>query len=104
MFETSSYIFVHAGLHPEKALNENTSRDFIMSRWDFINQLCLLEKKVIFGHTTCVMIHNRPEPWFHENKIGIDGGCCFGYQLNCLEIQPDGEMRNYFVGARHATN
>lgn len=34
--------------------------------------------------------------WLQEDKIGIDGGCCFGFQLNCLEIT-DVEYRQYQV-------
>lgn len=100
IFETPLYVFVHAGVHPKKELNENTSRDLIMSRWGFINQPCPLQKTVIFGHTTCVKIHNKPDLWIKGNKIGIDGGCCFGYQLNCLEILHSGQMKNHFVESK----
>lgn len=31
------------------------------------------------------------------DKIGIDGGCVFGYKLNYLEISEEGEYKTYFV-------
>ena len=98
-FETATHLFVHAGVDPEKQLHENSSLNFIMSRWHFINEPCRLKKVIVFGHTTCVMIHGKPEPWVKENKIGLDGGCCFGYQLNCLEINEKNELATYFVKA-----
>lgn len=97
-FETKSYLFVHAGINPKhKEISYNTVRDFIMSRWDFINNPVELDKMVIFGHTTCKMIHNCNDIWFQPDKIGIDGGCCFGLQLNCLEITKDLKYRTHFV-------
>ncbi|MNF15660.1 hypothetical protein D3C80_2183680 [compost metagenome] len=45
------------------------------------------DKRIIFGHTRTIDIHGTPNIWFSEDKIGIDGGCAYGMQLNCLIFQ-----------------
>ena len=54
---------------------------------EFIRSNFEINKKVIFGHTRTIDIHGVPDIWFSEDKIGIDGGCAYGMQLNCLIFQ-----------------
>ncbi|MNJ03596.1 hypothetical protein D3C73_1639830 [compost metagenome] len=37
--------------------------------------------------------------WFAStgDKIGIDGGCAYGAQLNMLMIREDGSLQTFFV-------
>jgi serine/threonine protein phosphatase 1 len=78
-FEDEHYIYVHAGLAPEPALEEHFAshlwiRDsFIWSRKSF-------GKKVIFGHTP------QPAPLVMANKIGLDTGAFYSGVLTALEI------------------
>lgn len=89
-YETDRYIFVHAGINPECEDWKLTSeRDMIWIRDTFYNRELRTDKIVIFGHTTCLTLHGHVDIWFGGNKIGIDGGCAYGYQLNCLEICED---------------
>ena len=97
-FETDDYIFVHGGINPkQKKLKDNTPRDFLLSRWDFIQNPIETDKIVVFGHTTCKMIHGHDDIWFQTQKIGIDGGCCFGLQLNGLEITKEHHYKTYRI-------
>lgn len=43
-----------------------------------------LHQKIIFEHTRTIDIHETSDVWFGEDKIGIDGGCAYGMQLNAL--------------------
>lgn len=100
-YETDRHIFVHAGINPEhENWRESQSlRDFLWIRDSFFNHATKLDKIVIFGHTPAVNLHESADVWFSPigDKIGIDGGCVFGYKLNCLEISEEGDYKTYFV-------
>lgn len=86
-YETEEYIFVHAGINPFYEDWENTPYDeMIWIRDLFINNKHQTGKIVIFGHTPCTYLHGTEDVWFGGDKIGIDGACAYGFQLNCLEI------------------
>jgi serine/threonine protein phosphatase 1 len=95
-YETDEFIFVHAGLNP---FYENWRltpyEDMLWIRDLFHNNPTQTDKTVVFGHTPCVNLHGSPDIWFAEDKIGIDGACAYGYQLNCLEITDDGYVQYY---------
>jgi serine/threonine protein phosphatase 1 len=84
--QTEHYIFVHAGVDPEKKLEETDEETFLWIRTPFFNGYHG-KKTVIFGHTPTMFFHNSNHVYFGNNNIiGIDGGCVFGGQLNCLEL------------------
>lgn len=84
--ETEHYFFVHAGVDPEKEINKTDQETFLWIRTPFFEGYCG-EKTVIFGHTPTMNLHDSSTVFFGENNIiGIDGGCVFGGQLNCLEL------------------
>jgi serine/threonine protein phosphatase 1 len=95
--ETDEYIFVHAGINPFlKDWKFTTHEDFIWIRGQFLNRNHEHDKIVIHGHTPTVNLHKSYDIFFGNKKIGIDGACAFGGQLNCLEIK-DGEFKQYHV-------
>lgn len=87
--ETDDYIFVHAGVNPEKPLEETDLHDLVWIGDKFHNGY-KGEKTVIFGHTRTSRLHEDPnnhDVYFGENNIiGIDGGAVYGGQLNCLDL------------------
>lgn len=98
--EDDRYIYVHAGINPMLSNWENTSEsDFIWIREQFYHNFTSLKKKVIFGHTPAFHLHGSPDIWFDmkEDKIGIDGACAYGKQLNLLEITEEGLYIQYSV-------
>jgi serine/threonine protein phosphatase 1 len=96
--EDEQYIYVHAGLNPEYVnWKEQPTEDFMWIRDKFIGQATSVRKTVVFGHTTTMVIHESADIWFGEDKIGIDGGCSFGRQLNCLEISGIGGYKAFKV-------
>ncbi|KIL42050.1 metallophosphoesterase [Gordoniibacillus kamchatkensis] len=89
--ETERHLFVHAGINTRhEDWRRQPKEDFLWIRGEFINNPHSAGKMVVFGHTPTVNIHDNLAIWFSGDKIGIDGGCAFGYQLNCLEITEDG--------------
>jgi len=87
-YEDNDHIYVHAGINPKYTdWKKQPAHDFMYIKHEFIRSSFDLKKKVIFGHTRTVDIHGLPEIWFSEDKIGIDGGCAYGMQLNCLIFQ-----------------
>ncbi len=86
-YEDEQFIYVHAGLNPAYMnWKDQPKDDFMWIRDEFIKQAIAVNKTVVFGHTKTIDIHGSADIWFGEGKIGIDGGCSFGQQLNCLEI------------------
>ncbi|MFD0717639.1 metallophosphoesterase [Paenibacillus sp. GCM10027626] len=96
-YEDDHYIYVHAGLNPKfQDWKSQPVKDFLFIRKEFYTHPTQVDKTVIFGHTKTIDIHGVPDVWYGGDKIGIDGGCAFGYQLNCLEII-DGTVNQVFV-------
>jgi serine/threonine protein phosphatase 1 len=101
-YETEDHIFVHAGINPTYAhWKEQPKDDFIWIRDMFINNSVINTdgKIVVFGHTPTINLQETADIFVTSDKIGIDGGCCFGYQLNCLEITDD-EYIQHFVNRK----
>lgn len=97
--EDRHHIYVHAGLNPEYPdWKKQPQREFMYIKEPFLSKPTVVGKTVIFGHTQAEDIHGSPDVWFGEGKIGIDGGCAFGQQLNALEIDTSGHYRTYKVG------
>ncbi|MBT2762391.1 metallophosphoesterase family protein [Paenibacillus sp. ISL-20] len=95
-YEDEHFIYVHAGLNPSyDEWKLQSPRDFLYIREEFYMVDKDRGKTVIFGHTKTVDLHGSPEVWYGPGKIGIDGGCAFGYQLNGLEIM-DGQVNRIY--------
>jgi serine/threonine protein phosphatase 1 len=69
------YVFVHAGVRPGVPLSEQSERDILWIRDDFLSSDRSIEKVVVHGHTP------EPTPHIGRNRIGIDTGA---YATNTL--------------------
>lgn len=100
-YETDNHIFVHAGINPNyEDWKSQPEEDFIWIREEFINNRNTNTKKtIVFGHTPTLHMQDTSDIWFspHSLKIGIDGACAYGHQLNCLVIHDDYEYATYSV-------
>lgn len=95
--ETPEYIFVHAGINVNFKDWKNTDHeDFIWIRDQFLKYDHEHPQTVIHGHTPCINLHETADIYFRNKKIGIDGACAYGHQLNCLEIK-DGQYKQYEI-------
>ena len=66
---TDEFLFVHAGIRPDKSLENQEKQDFLWIRDNFINKKHKLKQKVVFGHTVF------EKPYIENDKIGINTGC-----------------------------
>lgn len=84
LYQTDDYIFVHGGLKPGLAIENQSEEDLFWIRGDFIFSDYNFGKKVIFGHTPSKTFL----PYFDKYKIGIDTGAIYGGVLSAIML-PD---------------
>jgi serine/threonine protein phosphatase 1 len=87
-----NFIFVHAGIDPEQALEEQVPEDLLWIRKPFINSGHALGKTVVFGHTAFDQVL-LDLPF----KIGIDTGIAYGNRLSAVELI-EGELYQVEMG------
>ena len=76
-----SYLCVHAGIHPDKSLEDQTEEELLWIRNAFIYRSHRLPFTVLFGHTPQpTVLYDLPY------KVGIDTGLVWGNMLTCLEL------------------
>jgi len=74
------FCFVHAGLRPKRAIEDQDEHDLLFIRSEFIDSGYDWGRRVIFGHTPF------EHPLIQENKIGIDTGAVYGGRLTALVL------------------
>lgn len=80
-YEIGDYLFVHAGIDPDKSLDRQTPVDLLWIRDDFLESEEDFGKVVVHGHS----VTERPE--VRDNRIGIDTGACYTNALTALVLQ-----------------
>ena len=80
IWQTDQYIFVHAGILPDRPLAEQDRDTFCWVRDLFLNNEHDYGKQVIFGHTPFAT------PLVTPTKIGIDTGAVYGNLLTAIEL------------------
>jgi len=76
-----NYLFVHAGVAPNKPLEKQNRGDLLWIRDEFIySPTTKLDKIVVFGHTP------NQEVMLMKDKIGIDTGAGYNIHLSALEL------------------
>ena len=89
-FSTEKYLFVHAGIDPNKKLTEQTKEDYLWSRSDiFFDKDFKAEKIIVHGHTPEENIVNYPF------RINIDTGCFFSGNLSCVCLNDKNNHREF---------
>lgn len=79
---TDNYLCVHAGINPQKMLEEQNEEELLWIRDEFIMNPHELPYTVLFGHTP------QEKVLFHlPYKIGLDTGLVYGNRLSCLELK-----------------
>jgi serine/threonine protein phosphatase 1 len=78
-----NYLFVHAGIRPDVALEAQTPDDLMWIREPFLSSDDDFGKVVVHGHTP------TPQAEMRANRIGIDTGACYGGALTCLVLEDD---------------
>ncbi len=80
-----SYLFVHAGIRPDVALESQVKSDLIWIREPFLSSSADHGFTVVHGHSPTKIVENR------GNRIGIDTGAVFGRTLSCLVLEGDAQ-------------
>jgi serine/threonine protein phosphatase 1 len=83
MIEVGDYLFVHAGLRPGVALEEQKTSDLCWIREDFLSHRDSFGKMVVHGHSITEEIDERP------NRIGIDTGAFASGRLTAIGLEGD---------------
>ena len=79
--EEGDYFFVHAGVRPGVALDEQKAEDLIWIREDFIKSNEDFGRVIVHGHTP------RRNPQSRANRIGIDTGAVYGGKLTTVALE-----------------
>ncbi|MEQ5789010.1 serine/threonine protein phosphatase [Erythrobacter sp. NFXS35] len=83
MIRAGDYVFVHAGIDPDRPLNEQKRSDLLWIRERFLNHEGPLEKVVVHGHTIFDRVMDC------GNRIGIDTGAFRSGVLTALVLEGD---------------
>ncbi len=84
-FALGDYLFVHAGIDPDKPLDQQSPEDMLWIRDRFLEADVDFGKVVVHGHS----VVEYPE--VRENRIGIDTGACYTNMLTCLVLDTDAQ-------------
>jgi len=84
------YLFVHAGINPEKSLSEQSEIDFLWSRSDqFFDKNFKFEKIIVHGHSPEKEVVNFPY------RINVDTGSFFSGKLSCVCVNDKNKKREF---------
>lgn len=83
------YAFVHAGVRPGVALEDQHEQDLLWIRDEFIHDRSDHGRVVVHGHS----VTSRPD--IRPNRIGIDTGAYATGRLTCLVLE--GESRRFLA-------
>ncbi len=82
-FRFGDYLFIHAGIRPGKALEDQKPEDIHWIRDDFLSSKQDHGVRIIHGHTITERVEEFP------NRIGIDTGAFFTGVLSCAVLEDD---------------
>ncbi len=77
------YLFVHAGIRPGVALDQQSRQDMMWIREPFLSSRADHGAVVVHGHTP------KREPVVQPNRIAIDTGAVLGGALTCVVLEDD---------------
>ena len=81
MLRYGDYVFVHAGVRPGVALEDQSADDLVWIREPFLSSGADHGAVIVHGHTPVDAVEVRP------NRIGIDTGAVFTGKLTCLVLE-----------------
>jgi serine/threonine protein phosphatase 1 len=82
-FTCGDFFFVHAGVRPGVPLDQQSHRDLLEIRKDFLLCTSSFGKIVVHGHTPVSKVE------IHANRINIDTGAYATGRLTCVAIEGD---------------
>ncbi len=97
-FQLGSFLCVHAGIAPQRSLDDQDDEDLLWIRDAFIAHPHPFGCTVLFGHTP-----HRDVLLGQPYKIGLDTGLVYWNKLSCLEL-PDQRLHQIRRGVRDVTS
>ncbi len=82
-YREGGYLFVHAGVRPGVALDEQTRDDLTTMRHPFLSTEQDLGVVVVHGHSSAPSVQIAP------NRIALDTGAGIGGKLTCAVLEDD---------------
>lgn len=86
-YQCGDYFFAHAGVHPDRPLNEQKERDLMWIRDRFLFSEIDFGKIIVHGHTPVREVDTA------NNRIGIDTAAVYGGKLTAVMLE--GEQRKF---------
>jgi diadenosine tetraphosphatase ApaH/serine/threonine PP2A family protein phosphatase len=86
-YQCGDYFFAHAGVHPDRPLNEQKDRDLMWIRDRFLFSEKDFGKTIVHGHTPTREVDTA------DNRIGIDTAAVYGGKLTALMLE--GQQRKF---------
>ena len=86
-YQCGDYFFAHAGVHPDKPLDEQKDRDLMWIRDRFLFSEKDFGKIIVHGHTPVREVDTA------DNRIGIDTAAVYGGKLTALMLE--GKQRKF---------
>jgi serine/threonine protein phosphatase 1 len=80
-FQIDDYFFCHAGIRPDIDLDDQTDRDLLWIRSDFLNDDRPLSKVIVHGHTPFEEVHSD------HRRISIDTGAYATGLLSAVRLK-----------------
>lgn len=77
------YLFVHAGVRPGVPLEQQTERDLLWIREEFLQDRKVYEAVIVHGHTP------TSSPFRDSRRIGIDTGAYLSGKLTAVRLEGD---------------
>lgn len=79
-YTAGDYLFVHAGLRPGVSLGDQTRRDMLWIREEFLEDAAPFAQMIVHGHTPMDAVH-------HDNRrIGLDTGAFLTGRLTAARL------------------
>jgi serine/threonine protein phosphatase 1 len=91
--ELGDYLFVHAGIKPDVAIDQQDDRDLMWIRREFLGYAGYHAKMVVHGHTISSDVEFLP------NRIGVDTGAYASGRLSAVMLE--GNERRVLSALRH---
>lgn len=84
-FNDGLRLFVHAGINPDRPLDNQDPHDLLWIREPFLSSDKVFDRYIVHGHTP--LSTGRPES--HPNRVNIDTGAVFGNPLTAAIFDSD---------------
>jgi serine/threonine protein phosphatase 1 len=87
-----SRFYVHAGIRPGRPISDQTDRDLMWIRNEFLKHKGDLGVIVVHGHSP-----EAANPQVHGNRIAMDGGCFYTGNLAIAAFAPGGLEPRFMI-------